>query len=667
MQLSENSDSERALPTDRLTVTTQRDEDLPMGMARGGPSRVVTGTSDDISTSTNNRVPSLDGLNTIRAAPDEEDKLGISDLIQLQLDILVSSWPEVRRVYGRRTPPDAQATVQALMQVLDTARSTLGLEPQAFYTRFATTTIPHDPAPEDNTAIPITPSSQGVNLTWPGKDTPDDGAPHPQKESDTVVTQTDSSLDDPIIARTESKSGFSLEELQYRIRVETTATKERLTYISSGPPWGTVDESFTCALDCCAVAGVLLGISQYDVELDGDINDDDVPIFYPPVQWDSYDVKAARLIKDEPYRRMLRYLNKDRPGAALTHASPLPIGVVFHRLFKNAPQFRLRVKWEYDCTKCGLATRSIDQLTVEPGAGKSNLPAFFEGMFEMNKTVSCKGCSSRTTRYQVWEHEPPLNLCVVPPDGENFDGITETPLAINWVGEDGRYMRLTYRWIGAVYNRAGHFLLHWRCNEDTVLTYDGLVLNGKFRKFRASTPEYLLTRGLDGKTSLLFFQLAEGSYTYRPGESRVQDCLKGNSKFPGVVETSEVEIETAKVQRKIQTPSSTSTTDGIVAAVEVHGNAAQPEHQPEEEREASVQVMCIRKGKGAADGEGGLPGQEREASVQVVVGNPKGKGVADRGSGSPGQGMEVQVMAVRKKRKGGEGEYRRRSKRLCRQ
>ncbi|KAH0551557.1 hypothetical protein GP486_007226 [Trichoglossum hirsutum] len=614
MQLSGNGGSERTPPTDRSAVNTQRDEDVPMEIVRAGPYRYVTNTG------TSNRAPSRDGLTITPTALDEEDGgLGITDIIESQLRILAGAWPEVRRVYGRRTPPDAHATVQALMHVLDTVRSTLGLEPQTFYTRFANTVIPRDPACEDGSAIPITPSSQKVDLTWPGKDTPGDGAPHLQKESDTVVTQTDSSLDDPIITRAESKSGFSLDELQYRIRVETTATKKRLTCISGGPPSGGLTEgSLTSALDCCVVVGMFLGIRQHDVELAGNINDEDVPILYPPARWDKVTPTVAKSMKEDSFRRMLRYLNKDRSGDKLTHTSLLPVTEVFRALFKKAPQLTLRTKWKFHCSKCGVAEVLQEQLTFRPGANDTDLRAYFESMFEFNKFIACPRCPDQRVRKQEWIGGPPLNLCVIPPEHEGYVGITETPLVLNWVMEDGRYVRLTYRWAGGIYRRDNQFWVLWRYMGDQDshtedLSYDGSIHGGLFQWFNASRSDATRDRYIHDKPALIFFALvsAEDGRSRGPKTAGLvvssetggySGKLMRKREQTEAVKISKTEYMTAKEQRKFQAPS-TSVTKASTGAVKGQEKAAQPENEGARTREASVVVIDSLKGKGIVNGE----------------------------------------------------------------
>ncbi len=221
--------------------------------------------------------------------------------------------------------------------------------------------------------------------------------------------------------------------------------------------------------------------------------------------------------KEKPYRWLIGFLNEGRQDEEelYSHESMLPLTLVFRAVLIGTPQLMMRLRREYNCSRCGVYNSVVinEQALVSPGSGVADLAVFLGSMFTHRHKVQCRKCCAVAYSTKVGCGNPPLKLCVEPAEREKYTGISGLPITFHWRGEDGQILLLTYYWSGGAYRHNSHFRVYWRAGGDRenmskLLLYDGLVNGGHVEYVWCSGPEQTPEKPWCDNPSLLFFTLA---------------------------------------------------------------------------------------------------------------------------------------------------------------
>lgn len=301
-----------------------------------------------------------------------------------------------------------------------------------------------------------------------------------------------------------------------------------------GPIW----KENSCALDCAIVAARLLNLGRTVADKGEKTHEDWSAALRPLVThfinvvsqpWEGLDDTESWDHRQKFLTRFLRDFNGSNKNPT-QFGEFLPVTAVWGLSTSGMMQFSFSFCTRSVCSQCkertetSLSTFQVITLSEIKNAAKKKRPtmtallnSFFSG--EKRKCEDCKSPKTRT-RWKAVHGSLPSRLAILPAQSyRDVARATSQSIEIKYVDTKATPNTATYRWLGGIYQSAGHYRLYWNdCgpsaenpNKDSgpLMVYDGMKLEGSIVGGLIAKVPSKWSKGAD----ILFYERVEPSAT----------------------------------------------------------------------------------------------------------------------------------------------------------
>lgn len=292
---------------------------------------------------------------------------------------------------------------------------------------------------------------------------------------------------------------------KYRHPYMFSDTGALFPYRGRGPTW----RNNSCAVDCCIVAGRLLGAGMTEEDCGG------LPLrnwvstlsgvekgFISIVlrRWERFSNDECFRNRGHFFGQLLKTINASG-GRPRQEGHFFSATEIWQHCTSKMNQFSFSALRESICSSCqtrvpkeaqnpqtqqNITLDELDEYAKTQLGPKPNMSRLINYYFD-GQIKNCRTCNSHNTRlyHRTVYGELPSRLVVFPSATNRGAaiGATSSRFPIRYTGSDGKQHEAQYRWLGGIYLYAKHFRLYWTDDKPAdrtgnLIVYDGMELDG---------------------------------------------------------------------------------------------------------------------------------------------------------------------------------------------